>query len=361
MKTTFLVCSLFAIFLFPAVIKAQERNFSVLGKVLDSTTNQPLQGASAFATNTTHGTISNAEGLFFLRLPQGGYDIVISYTGYEKKMIRVSNAMPLPDTIMIYLVQQNKALEEVAVVASNEVANGWERFGTFFLDHFIGNTANADSCIIENPETLRFFYTKTNKRHRLRVTAREDLNVINQKLGYRIRYSLDSFSYDYNNKISQFTGDPFFQEMDSTEEMKEYWEKNRARTYLGSRLHFMRSYYDSILTDEGFIIEQLDKENKGTLIDPYDSTVFSMDSTTAQVYFNGNYRVSYKKVFPDKKFLSEFKLPKDTKMQVTLLSINDGFAIEENGYFYEQYDLITTGYWAWKKVAELLPYDYIYR
>jgi hypothetical protein len=47
-------------------------------------------------------------------------------------------------------------------------------------------------------------------------------------------------------------------------------------------------------------------------------------------------------------------------MQVTLLEIADGFVIEQNGYFYEQYDVVNSGYWAWKKLAELLPYNYEY-
>ncbi len=32
--------------------------------------------------------------------------------------------------------------------------------------------------------------------------------------------------------------------------------------------------------------------------------------------------------------------------------------IQENGYFYDQADITNMGYWAWKKLAELLPYDY---
>ena len=35
-----------------------------------------------FCQNTTTGTISNNEGQFGLRLNNGGYDLIISYTGY---------------------------------------------------------------------------------------------------------------------------------------------------------------------------------------------------------------------------------------------------------------------------------------
>ncbi len=343
---------------------AQQRNFLILGKVVDSATQQPLSNASVFAQNTTYGTTCNADGVFGLKLPNGGYDLIISYTGYEKKSIRVSNTQPMTDSIIISLPQINNSLEEVAIVVSNEVENGYERFGKFFFDNFIGTTPNADSCTILNPSSLHFFYTKNKKRHRLKVTADQDLLVLNNALGYLVRYQLDSFSYDYNSNISQYTGYPFFIEKDTVEEMRGRWKKNRARTYLGSRLHFMTSLFDSTVSDEGFIVEKLTgngKDAKGTIIyNLYDSTIYTADSNTVIIDWAGRYRISYRSVMPEKKFLQEFKLPADTRAQVTLLNVNDAFIIEENGFFYEQYDVINTGYWAWKKLAESLPYDYVY-
>lgn len=341
---------------------SQEKTFSILGKVIDSASGQPLAGASAFCQNTTHGTISNNEGLFYLRLPNGGYDLVISYTGYDKKVIRISNTQPAQDTMAITLVKADKALEEVAVIATNEVADGWNKYGQFFMDNFIGTTPNAAACKLQNPEILHFYYSK--KRNRLKVLAKEDLIISNYALGYNIRYQLDSFSYEYGTRISQYTGSPLFQEIDTTQEVKEQWAKNRARTYLGSRLHFMRSMYDSTVSEEGFNAEKLDDapgSTKGVMINNlYDSSLYEADSSGVTVGWKGRYRISYKDVLPDPKFLKEFKLPASTRYQVTVLDVADGFVIEENGYFYEQSDVINAGYWAWKKLAELLPYDYTY-
>ncbi len=338
------------------------QQFSVLGKVIDSATGQPLVKASAFCQNTTFGTITNNDGLFYMNLPNGGYDLVVSYTGYEKRLQRISNTQSITDTLVFVMVPQDNSMEEVAVVASNEVRDGWVRYGSFFTENFIGTTPNAALCTIENPEALRFFYTK--KRNRLKVTAREDIIVMNAALGYKLRYQLDSFSYDYNTKISQYTGYPLFEEIDTTEEVKAQWVSNRAKTYLGSRLHFMRSLYDSILTEEGFSVEKMNggpRSTKGTRIeDPYDSTMYYADSNGVVIDWQGRYRIGYRKVLPEKKFLQEFKLPANTNVQMTLLDVADGFVIELNGYFYEQYDVINTGYWAWKKLAELLPYNYEY-
>jgi hypothetical protein len=340
----------------------QGQNFSILGKVIDSASGQPLAKASAFCQNTTFGTTTNNDGLFFLQLPYGGYDLVISYTGYEKRLVRISNTQLNKDTMVFIMVPQDNSMTEVSVVASNEVPDGWIKYGKFFSENFIGTTPNSENCVIENPEVLRFFYTK--KRNRLKVTAKEDVTVVNYSLGYKLRYQLDSFSYDYNTNISQFTGYPLFEEMDSTEEVKSQWQKNRAKTYLGSRLHFMRCLYDSIVTEEGFIVEKMNnnpRSIKGTEIkDLYDSTVYYADSNGVAVNWQGRYRILYKKVLPEKKFLQEFKLPANTNVQATLLEIADGFVIEQNGYFYEQYEVINSGYWAWKKLSELLPYNYEY-
>lgn len=343
---------------------SQEKTFRIEGRVIDAATLQPLNGASVFCQNTTYGITCNNDGIFAMRLPNGGYDLVISYTGYETKSIRISNTQSNTDTLVLALTQQNQVLTEVAVVATNEVTDGWSKFGKFFADNFIGTTPNATECVIKNPEALHFFYTKNKKRHKLKVTCKEDLLIQNNALGYLIRYQLDSFNYDYNTNISQYTGYPFFIQTDTTAEVAAQRIKNRARTYLGSRLHFMRALYDSILVEEGFMVEKLEgsaKDLVGKVVeDLYDSSIYQADSNTVAINWEGRYRVSYKNVKPDKKFLEEFKLPSNSRMQVTLLDASDGFVIEENGFFYEQYDVINTGYWGWKKLAEALPYDYTY-
>ena len=355
--------TLLAIALSLGFIAARSQNTLVVyGKVLDSD-KQPLANASVFAQNTTQGTVSNNDGYFFLRLPAGGYDLVISYTGYEKSVVRISSNHSASDTLTIELRKEEKTMEEVAIVASNEVKDGWIKYGTFFLENFIGTTGNAANCKLENPEILKFFFHK--KRNRLKVTAKEDIIIKNYSLGYSIRYQLDSFTYEYNTNISQFTGYPLFAEIDTAPAVKIQWVKNRARTYLGSRLHFMRSYYNNMLADEGFYVEKME-DNPGSfkgyfINDFYDSSFYARDSGSVIVDWIGRYRVSYKSVLPDKKFLAEYRLPENTRMQVTVIELPDGFIIEQNGYFYNQNEMTNNGYWAWKKLAELLPYDYYYQ
>ncbi len=326
---------------------------------MDEKSGAVLAGASVFCQNTTTGTISNNEGLFVLRLGKGGYDLVISYTGYETQVLRVSSSSKDQDTLLIQMKEQDKSLGEVAVTGSALVKDGWNKYGQFFLDHFIGTTANAARCTIENKDVINFYYYK--KRNKLKVKAKEEIIIINQALGYKIRYQLDSFVNDYSTRISSYTGYPLFENLTGTPEEQQEWSKNRFRAYIGSRLHFMRSWYDSTLRDEGFEVETLNvpDSDKGTLLEnPYDSAIYSVDSGTVDININGRIRVTYHGQVPDRKYLEQNHFPLNAKVQVSALDIPSGFSIEENGYFFEQSEITNMGYWTWKKIAELVPYDY---
>jgi len=351
-------------FLIPAVLISltgfsQDKTFPIDGQVLDSASGQPLNGASVFCQNTTVGTLSKESGNFHLRLANGGYDLIVSYTGYETQVIRIGKDHRADDTLRVRLKAQDKALEQAVVTGSFEVADGWAKYGQFFLDNFIGTTPNAAQCVLENKDALHFYFYK--KRNKLRVKATDMLHITNNALGYKIAYQLDSFVYDYNGNISSYTGYPLFEVMDGTPEQQEVWKQNRLYSYSGSRLHFVRSWYDSTLDDEGFVLELADSgSNQMKKVgNPYDPKFYTRDSGDVEIGIQGRLRVSYTAQIPNKKYLIENKFPLSTKVEISALNIVNGFVIEENGYFYDQTDVTNIGYWSWKKLAEAVPYDYV--
>jgi len=352
-----LISGLVLFFVLPVL--AQDKYFTITGKVVDEKTKQPMPNASVFCQNTTIGTTSNNEGSFFLRLDNGGYDLVVSYTGYETKMIRISNGNKESDQLTIELKEKDKSLSEVVVAGSAEVADGWSKYGQFFLNNFIGTTPGAAQCTIENKTALKFYFYK--KRNKLRVKSADDLVILNNQLGYKIKYQLDSFVYDYTNNIGSYTGYPLFEEMTGTSEQLATWKQNRFNAYVGSRLHFIRSWYDSTLQQEGFVVEAGDSSSGSKLVEmenPYDAKWHSVDSGDVQISIKGRIRVKYKNQPPDQKYLAANKFPLTAREQISAMDMIDGIIIEENGYFYEQSEVTNMGYWAWKKIAELLPYDY---
>src|SRR5215204_4933472 len=104
---------------------------TVTGKITDAETKLPLEGASVFAQNTTKGIITDKEGNYKLFLNKGGYELIVSYTGFVSKVVTVEANEDKRLDIELKKVEKN--MDEVVIIASNEVTDGWEKYGDFFL------------------------------------------------------------------------------------------------------------------------------------------------------------------------------------------------------------------------------------
>jgi hypothetical protein len=338
---------------------ASVAQYTVSGKIIDSATREPMAGASVFCQNTTVGSATNKEGEFSLQLRSGGYDLIISYTGYQTKQLRINHSdNRIPD---IEMVKEDKSLGEVIIKTSSEVKDGWEKYGKFFMEHFIGTTPNASRFKLLNPEALHFYLLK--KSNKLRVLATDPLQMENTALGYNLRYLLDTFIYNYNNDINSYRGFSLYTEMDGNDSLKKVWTANRRAAYYGSKLQFMRSYYDSTLVEDGFVVDLLDENNStkfNRVTNVYDTLYYgALDSTgQVEIWYPRKFSVTYTKRKPEPDYLSQFKLPKNVSTQISYIELTDGIAINDNGYYYNQKDWISQGYWSWKNLADQLPYDY---
>ncbi len=355
-----LSCILFATHVF-----SQGTFYTISGKVIDKDSRLPLAGASVFAQNTTFGMATNIEGNFKLKLPNGGYDLIVTFTGYETENVRITTASADNGNMVIEVKEKEKSLEEVSVVVSNEVKDGWQKYGSFFTENFIGKTQMSRQCVITNPDVLKFSYSK--KRNRLKVVSNEPLLVINNALGYKITFAIDSFTYDYGSHVTQFIGYPLFEEMQGTEEQQATWKQNRLQTYHGSQLHFMRSLFNQRLSEEGFEVQFLVKTNEHETSLPlkniYGALNYSKDDSTNTVEFKPNQNdvaVIYTKAKPEQAYI-DVDSKANKAFQVSTLNITPGESIivEQNGYYYDQKDITTNDYWGFKKVGDMLPYDFV--
>ena len=333
--------------------------FTISGKVIDADSKEPLAAASVFAQNTTRGTTTDANGVFNLSLEKGGYELVISFTGYVAKSISVGKDDN--QQLVIELSKADNSMSEVIIKSSNEVPDGWEKYGSFFIKYFIGSTPFADSCTLLNPQSLKFLYYK--KSDRLKVLATEPLQVSNRALGYNLRYELDSFVYHFKTDMNSYRGLCLYSEMEGSIEEKAAWKKNREEAYYGSRLHFLRSYYDSTLKRDGFTVDILSKPGANKfyrLANPYDTAYYYYSDSTddVELYFPIKVSIGYTKKAPLKEYLQQSHLPMETKIQYSYVDLTDGIIIKPNGYFFEQKSWISQGYWSWKNLADQLPYDY---
>jgi hypothetical protein len=333
--------------------------FTISGKVIDSESKEALLGASVFAQNTTWGTITDKDGAFHLYLDKGGYELIVSFTGYTSRTISVKGSEN--QDLTIEMQKADNSMSEVIIKSSNEVPDGWEKYGRFFVEHFLGTTAFADSCTLENPQSLKFLYFKRNDR--LKVLAAEPLNITNNALGYTLRYEMDSFVYFFKTDINSYRGRCLYTPIEGTAEQLSLWKANRAGAYYGSRLHFLRSYYDSSLLEEGFTVDLLSATNTNKfdrLVNPYDTTYYFYNDSTgdAELWFPAKASITYHKKPPEKKYLLQYNLPLNVRIQLSYIDLLDGIIIKPNGYYFDQQSLINQGYWGWKNLADQLPYDY---
>jgi hypothetical protein len=354
-----------AMLLFTLFATAQSTSFSVSGKIINAETKLPLQAASVFAQNTTFGTATDASGQFTLWLPKGGYDLVVTFTGFQTETKRISSADENNKDIVIELKLKEKEMEAVSVVSTSEVKDGWEKYGNFFLEQFIGKTENSKHCTIQNKEAIHFYFSK--KRNRLKVLATEPIQIENAALGYHIKYTLDSFTHEYATQVSLYTGYPLFEEKQATDETQKIkWQDARQKAYQGSILHFMRSIFHRRLKEEGFEVQYVvninNRDSALRLKDYYTALNYQKDDSTQTVEVKPN-QLQLGVIFTKEKPAPDYLLENPNEpgnFQFSFLSFlpDRSIIIEQNGYFFEQNDITINAYWTWDKVANLLPYDY---
>jgi hypothetical protein len=104
---------------------AQNRRFTrIEGMVIDSTTRQPVQGASVKVDFRKVGINTDKEGKFVLTIPEGDFVITISYVGYLtfRKSLRQEDYQP-SITLNVALRPLAQELEEVIVSSQGAEKN----------------------------------------------------------------------------------------------------------------------------------------------------------------------------------------------------------------------------------------------
>ena len=390
---------------------------SFSGTVFSADTKQLVPFASVYLSNTSVGTTTNTQGKFFINnFPEGIYDLIVSCMGYEPYQTTIqSNKL---NTIEIFLKPRVQELKEVVVKSYEK--DGWSKWGKLFLDCFIGHSAYAANCIIKNTFAIKFRYDK--KGRVLSAFANEPLVIINESLGYEIKYDLVSFEYNQAKSLLFYSGYPFFTPMDTKRKGKQNrWEKKRLNTYHGSVMHFMRAIYLNKIADEKFEVRKLIKvrneekkriqaivsnklkanaangkaivrigsngsfnvgesefsdssfyynrilgepDEKSILINqllPGDSIAYAHDSKTAVLNFTDYLQIIYReKSEPIEYAKMQMRLDAYNFQESTIQLINNKpIYITSNGMYYSGTDMLSNGFWGWnEKMATMLPFDY---
>lgn len=115
-KLLFLTISL----ILSSAFTSNAQNGKVRGKVIEDANGLPIIGANVFVKNTTTGTITDLDGAFELSLPEGSYDIQISFITFttqtfEKVEVKANQVYQLGE---IFLQSESLDLKEFVVEAT---------------------------------------------------------------------------------------------------------------------------------------------------------------------------------------------------------------------------------------------------
>jgi len=110
MKTILIFYILYSQFVFAGT-------FKITGKVVDEKTRSPLIGANIIIPNTYIGTSTDLEGKFLLITKMPVESLLVSYIGYESKMIKLNSSSNLTNLLILL---KEKPLKMSAVVVEVE-------------------------------------------------------------------------------------------------------------------------------------------------------------------------------------------------------------------------------------------------
>lgn len=227
-----------------------QNTFTISGAVKDKV--GILPGASIYVSGYKISTVTNDEGRFNLpNLAPGTYDILVQMIGYLpfKKNIVLENSV----NINVLLTENATLLNEVIVKPDPDRAYHL----SLFKDNFIGKTPNAQDCKILNSQILSTHFDKSTSI--LTISSDQFLVIENKSLGYRIKYLLEYFEYNFKERLIYYAGQPFFEDLKGGSAKTKRWAKAREIAYNGSYQHFFKSLYANKITEEGFIINKLIK------------------------------------------------------------------------------------------------------
>ncbi|RZK80580.1 MAG: carboxypeptidase-like regulatory domain-containing protein [Pedobacter sp.] len=388
-------------------IQLKPMAYSISGVIKDKK-GLTLPGANILLSGYQIGTIADSAGRFQLKgLTAGNYNLLVDMMGYTPSTQNV---------IITNKAREVEVLLEETVRELTEVVIRPDPFRSEYLatfkENFIGTSVNAKKCTILNPEVIRFTYDTDQKI--LKASSDELLIIENKALGYTLKYLLNFFEKDYETNVVHFNGYPYFEELkDKPSKIKKY-SKVRRSAYIGSPQHFLRTLYNDTYQKEGFFINRLVKapnlkKKSESIIDERlkllsektrkrkderrrkESLIYwtqmKLLPDTVEVllreevqrhtfvqqkapsikmldFKDALYVIFIKEREPkDYTKYSGYKIPRPADFidfQVSLMyQLKPSPSFYENGALFDPESLLFEGIWAYEKIADMMPMDYV--
>jgi len=310
------------------------------GYVYDRESKLPVANANIFFEGMYRGTASNADGYFEINdtVPAGIPLIVYALGYYSTAIQRLENTL-----VNVFLEPKIFDIDEVIVIGNEKKglfkSPDWslEKKQKAFTREFLGMSFNSSKCEIMNIEDITLIYNRDTKT--LMAYTDEPIIIINNALGFEVHFFLDQFSS--TTRSISYKGKYYFNEIDKLDEKaKKKIMDRRRNTYLGSRMHLIRTLWYGELEKESFRLTEM---GINTILS--DSIITETDGK------------KYIKIKPGTSN-REIKILYTPKASISFLGCRfDSAYIQSDGYF-DPDGIIWSGEIGKQRVADLLPFDY---
>jgi hypothetical protein len=268
--------------LFVPLIGHSQANLS--GTLVDAVSGNPVSFATVYLDGTSKGEVTGDDGSFLLRNVALPATLIISHLNYVNQALSVTNSSGL---LSIRLVPREEMLVGVEVTDRNLREKTLAEFKLLLL----GTDDWGKSSSIRNDKVLRFdrdyvekSVTVRTENMRAKLLERENNDArwsedgrkyffdeaVNLKavtaapleielphLAYVLRMDLNQFMAQYAEGRRAYLGTFFFAD---SKVVKPKHLRNRQRAYLGSAMHFARSLLANTLSQNGFKVVEVIKD-----------------------------------------------------------------------------------------------------
>jgi hypothetical protein len=376
-------------------VATAQTNFIVSGNVKDKS-GAPIPGTGVYVSDYKIATSTDNNGNFSISLKPGNYNLLFQSVGFKaiNKAISINNQSIKVDAILEENVQQ---LTEITVRPDPD----YQFYLSEFKKYFLGHTPYTLECKLINPQVLIIDFDK--KERTLNIKTDEFLIIENNALGYKIKYLLKNFVYNYKTKMLYFEGYPTYEDLTGSSNKIKNWAKKRLIAYNGSPQHFYKSLYNGSIEKEGFKLHKIIR--KKNLDRPSDSLLKAnvskamtkggdslnywlaqsrkpkeisylikapiltdtlvkiQNETLKSINFDGILYVIYTKEKEPEEYLKSknknIKLSEISNEQVTYINmLKSPIYFYGNGGIFDPLATLYEGYWTWEAIADSVPLDY---
>ena len=371
---------------------------TIRGIVVDSLTQEPLPMATVYINGTTQGTTTGNDGRFELEGVSFPAKIVFSYVGYQPLALDLERN---PGVLRIEL-KPNLELPEIDVSGKENKINKEDL--DYFKSMFLGDDKWGKRATIKNENVLMFdrsFQTSYQIRKIGRTTrtvaygsidvvetheeamdtvkvvtsvfnawAYEPLIIDMPLLGYELYVDLVNFAVVQTNNIvsCDILGYFYYKPYEKLNKRRtRSIEENRMKAYYGSSQHFLRSFAQNSLTENGYIVTMHDEVVKGRKTIPTNLPV-DVEEVSASVgddlilihdLKDKDLKIRFYHKYDGTPMNFKVKgkgIHRYSESGMTLL--NDTCSFRKDGTVFDN-SIRFTGGISKKKVAACLPYDFL--